>query len=783
MAPSMDERVHLFGIRHHGPGSARSLERALQALDPAIVLIEGPPEADAVLALAAGGKMTPPVAILTYAEHDASLASFFPFAEFSPEWRAILWAHKNARPARFIDLPAAHRLADMEAFRLPDDNDDNEAEAKEIEDPPIEDEEPETIDEEAVAETVLHDDPMTLLALAAGYTDSEAWWNAFVEERADGHAIFDDIAEAMSALREAPELGGDANSARAETETRREAHMRLKIREALKQTDGPIAVVTGAWHVPALKHSVPISEDKAHLRGLPKVKVQATWVPWTDTRLATISGYGAGVISPGWYMNLWHELNREAEDGIDVTALAARWQGKVARLLRDEGQVTSTASVIEAARLAKSLAALRNRSVPGLPEMQDATLAVLCHGEAAPVRLVHDRLVLGTAVGEIDADLPQTPLQADLTRLQKKLRLKPEALEQEISLDLRSDAGLAKSVLLNRLNLINIPWGTQVDPGGSRGTFRERWRLVWEPEFSVRLVEAMIWGTTVETAAGGAALEKARQAEQISHLSDIVQACLMADLPEAAEHCISRLQAEAAETSETGPLMDAVPPLVGLLRYGTARRIPVEALTLLVKTVAAEVNAGLVYGCRQLDEAAARAMAERLDVYDRAMALFEDDPLTEGWQQALARIAGDELAAPMVRGSAVKRLYDRKIFDSETTGNHMSLALSPSVPVDASGNWLEGFLAKAGTVLLVDEALRQIMDQWIVAVAEDHFTELLPMLRRVTGSFDAMERRRLLGLLAGPKGSASESGLTGIVNIEAFETALPLLKTILEARK
>ena len=35
----------VFGIRHHGPGSARSLERALGELQPDAVLIEGPPEA------------------------------------------------------------------------------------------------------------------------------------------------------------------------------------------------------------------------------------------------------------------------------------------------------------------------------------------------------------------------------------------------------------------------------------------------------------------------------------------------------------------------------------------------------------------------------------------------------------------------------------------------------------------------------------------------------------------------------------------------------------------
>ena len=779
----MDQRVHLFGIRHHGPGSARSLERALEALEPSSVLIEGPPEADNVLQYASAASMRPPIAILTYAEHDASLAAFFPFAEFSPEWRAILWAGRNERPVRFIDLPSAHRLAGLEAEReaLPatEENEDSDGEPESgdiIEDHPVEDSEPSE-------DILLRDDPMAMLAQAAGYSDSEAWWNAFVEERAHEQAIFDDIAEAMAALREVPALAEHSDENRIETETRREAYMRLQIRQALKETDGPIAVVTGAWHVPALARPVAISEDKAVLKGLPKVKVQATWVPWTDTRLAAATGYGAGVISPGWYQHLWSELNgRAAEGRLDVTGLCARWQGKVARMLRDEGQITSTASVIEAARLASSLAALRQRTVPGLPEMQDASLAVMCHGDEAPVRLVQDRLVLGTEVGEIDADLPQIPLQADLARQQKKLRLKPEALEQEIALDLRSETGLAKSTLLNRLRLIDIPWGEQLDPGGSRGTFRERWRLVWEPEYSVRLVEALVWGTTVETAAGGTALERCDSTDRIGELAEIVQSCLMADLPGAAEKCIGRLQALAAQSSETGPLMDAVPPLVGLLRYGTARRIPEDALSLLVRTVAAEINAGLVYGCRQLDEASSRAMAGRLDAYDRAMALFEDETLTAGWQQALRRVAIDDQAAPMVRGGAVKRLYDGNVHDSEETGRLMSLALSPSVPPENAGAWLEGFLANAGTVLLIDDRLRGIMDEWLVAIAEDHFTELLPMLRRVTGGFDAMERRRLLSLLGGRQSQPAGSGIAATVDNPAFAEALPLLKIILGVR-
>ena len=41
--------IAVFGIRHHGPGSARSLRRALAGYDPDAVLIEGPADADGLV--------------------------------------------------------------------------------------------------------------------------------------------------------------------------------------------------------------------------------------------------------------------------------------------------------------------------------------------------------------------------------------------------------------------------------------------------------------------------------------------------------------------------------------------------------------------------------------------------------------------------------------------------------------------------------------------------------------------------------------------------------------
>lgn len=101
----------LLGVRHHGPGSARAVRAALAAARPRVVLIEGPPEADALIPLAADEDMRPPVALLAHAVDEPGRSAFWPLAEFSPEWVAIRWALEHDVPARFIDLPATHTLA------------------------------------------------------------------------------------------------------------------------------------------------------------------------------------------------------------------------------------------------------------------------------------------------------------------------------------------------------------------------------------------------------------------------------------------------------------------------------------------------------------------------------------------------------------------------------------------------------------------------------------------------------------------------------------------------
>src|SRR5215831_2393026 len=289
----MDERVHLFGVRHHGPGSAASLVAALDRLDPAAVLIEGPSDAADLLRFAALPGMQPPVALLLHAAEEPKLASFFPFASFSPEWRTLLWALERERPVRFIDWPAAIALA------VRKERETAEAAAAEAG--------TDEVEADADAPPSPARDPLEAIARVSGHSDGEAFWNAMVESVGGSPDVFPIIETAMRELRDAQSADGAPAGLRAADDEHREAFMRLAIAKALDDVDGAIAVVTGAWHVPALRADHRIGEDRALVRGLPKLKTAATWVPWTETRLATASGYGAGVASPGWYAHLWSQ--------------------------------------------------------------------------------------------------------------------------------------------------------------------------------------------------------------------------------------------------------------------------------------------------------------------------------------------------------------------------------------------------------------------------------------------------------------------------------------------
>ncbi|MEV6119130.1 DUF5682 family protein, partial [Streptomyces sp. NPDC052077] len=743
----------LLGVRHHGPGSARAVRAALDAARPAAVLIEGPPEADPLIPLAADPAMRPPVALLAHAVDEPGRSVFWPLAAFSPEWVALRWALDHGVPARFIDLPAAHTLARPVGDGGAGDGGAGggaEGDAPADGAPGAGGSGGRPAGESVPGPHAVRADPLAALAGAAGHDDPERWWEDVVEHRVGAAgtpegalAPFTALEEAMTALREtggADGTGEGSGDGGADgRDLVREAHMRLRLRAARREFPGTVAVVCGAWHVPALRRRTTVAADRALLKGLPRTRVELTWVPWTHRRLSRSGGYGAGIDAPGWYGHLFEAPDRPVE----------RWLTKVAGLLREEDRPVSPAHVIEAVRLAGTLAALRGRPLAGLGETTEAVRAVMCDGSDVPLALVRDRLVVGDVLGGVPEGAPAVPLQRDLDRTRRRLRLAPEARDRELDLDLREDTDAARSRLLHRLRLLGVGWGEPAAARSGTGTFREGWRLRWEPELAVRVAEAGVWGTTVLAAATARAEADAAAARDLSGVTALAERCLLAGLPDALPAVMAALADRAALDTDVGRLARALPALVRALRYGDVRGTGTEALAEVAAGLAARIFVGLPPACTALGADAAEEARRHVDAVHTAVGLLAAVPgrggLRARWHAVLRTLGARTTVPGVIRGRAVRLLLDDGALAPAEAARPMGLVLSPGTPPADAAAWIEGFVGGAGggLLLLHDERLLALVDTWLTGVPGEAFTDVLPLLRRTFSAYEPGVRRAL----------------------------------------
>ena len=163
--------MRVFCVRHHGPGSARALLAALAAFAPDCVLVEGPPDADALIPWLAHPALEPPVALLVYRPDAPQRATFYPFAVFSPEYQALRFALAQGATAGFMDLPRRYTLATNVVAAMPSAEMFNQ------------------------------------LAAAAGHDGYEPWWNEAVEQRRTAGELFAAVLEMAAELRRAAGVG------------------------------------------------------------------------------------------------------------------------------------------------------------------------------------------------------------------------------------------------------------------------------------------------------------------------------------------------------------------------------------------------------------------------------------------------------------------------------------------------------------------------------------------------------------------------------------------------
>jgi hypothetical protein len=715
--------VHILGIRHHGVGSARNVRQQLAALNPDLILVEGPPELTSVFSSVGHKEMVPPVAIMVYNIDQPSQSTFYPFAEYSPEWVAIEFANQHNIPVRAMDLPAAVSFAAR---------DQNESESKsEISPAPAR-------------------EPLAYLAEAAGFANSEAWWDHQFESPTHiDPEHFQAVMHAMEALR-----GESIPSSLDKENILREAFMRNIIRQAQNEMFQNIVVVCGAWHAPALRDTEATAKTDAKLlKEIPKnkLKIGATWIPWTNNRLSMFSGYGAGIYSPGWYEHQWRT----------ATLPETRWLTKVARTFREKDIDVSTAHVMEGYHLAQALTHLRQKSKVTLEELNEATLAVMCMGDSILLEFIREKLIVGNKLGKVPSDIPKVPLQEDFEQHLKTLRLRLSAAPKTYDLDLRKDIDLNRSIFFHRLAILEIPWVKRTS-SRTKGTFKESWVTEWFPEMII--------------------LKQANESNQVSIIAMLIQQSIPAELYESLDELLLRINDLSAVSADMVDLMAAVPPLVEVSRYGSVRKSDLGVLNTIVQQLLTKIFIGLPNAVYGLDEDNSIRMFDLMIQINQAVRLYEQKEFESQWYATVHQLIEKDGVHAIIQGCVCRLLIDAQQLSETEADTHIAYALSSTHDPHRVAGWLEGFLRGSGMILIYDQRLWNLLYNWVATLPDTTFRELLAPLRRAFSKFEFGERRQI--------GEKAKHGISQLspaqvkveenFNQELAASVLPILKQFLQ---
>lgn len=763
--------VHVFGVRHLSPGGAWHLRATLDAVRPKVVLVEAPADAVTVVADLTRSGTRPPVAILAYTDSVPVRTIVYPLATYSPEYQALVWAKENRARVEFIDLPSDIFLGlqDVELERLAKQRDKAEQETQEDADAPQEPTDPEPPADRPKSPAWRPEPERSVydrIAERAGEADYDTYWERRFEHNLSPGAYRQAAFALGEALRDEP----DPPVWRAENLVR-EAYMRRRIREVLAEGVRPeqVVAIVGAFHAPVLGPDLPAMTD-GELAKLRRRPSKLTLMPYSYFKLSSQSGYGAGNHAPAYFEMVWEQLN-----GGGLPDLPHRYLAEVVRHLRGAGTHRSTAEVIEGVRLARTLAALHDGSAPTLADLQDAAVTLVGHGERAVVSEALAHVNVGTAIGELPKGVSRTSIQEDFDRQMARLKLEKykKTVAEELTLDLRENRhvksaeaaflDLNRSTFFHRLRVLGVGFAKPLPTGQQAATWAERWKLQWEPESEIALVEAVLLGETVELATGFRFGQLLEAAAGIDAAADVVKDACQCGLARSMDQARKRLQELAAVSSDLRAIAHAAWQLSQVVRIGDVRKIDPSPLLPLVDELFVQ-GALALHGAAACDNKAAQDLVGAVDQLNWVSLNHSDRVEGELWVRQLRRLSDADDRNPLLSGYACAVLLERGLTATEDLAREVSRRLSPGIPADLGAGWFEGLSKRNRSALLARQPLWAELAGYVQSLDDDQFKRAIVFLRRAFGPFAPHQKRQVCENLAehwGVNADAAQEALQG----------------------
>jgi len=732
-----------FGIRHFSPAGAYFLRQFLDEIKPALVLIEGPADFDFLIDDIVSKKLVPPFAIMAYTKEAPIDTILYPFAEYSPEYQAILWARENNKECHFFDLESDIILG------LDKKNDDIQ-------------------EEEIISETN---------SKKSIEIDMEGFWERNLEQSED-----------MQGYRSGSALFGESLRKDTNSDDKsfirgivRESFMKRKIKEYIEKgfDTEKIVAITGAFHTSAIESLEGAMSDKEY-KELVRRESNVTLMPYSYYRLSKRTGYGAGNAAPSYYELLWQGFLNG-----DTTYHERKYLSTLAKYMREHGGIVSSAQVIEATRLARELAIIRGGSVPTLEDLKDASITCMGGGSFGDMAMGFAETDIGKKIGSVPQDAMQTSIQSDFTSKLKQLKLEKykELVATPLQLDLRENLrvkskesaflDLNRSFFLYRLVVLGIDFAQIKRSNQDNATWAENWILQWTPEAEIQIVESVLKGDTIADAVAFVLSERLLEATKISEIAEVIEAAFNCGLPKIVEGAKRSLDEMANGTISIHDIAGTVSKLSNMISFGDIRKLDREPLVPIVKRLCIRAALMLV-GESTCDDIAAATLADDIQKIHNVFMLqdFLDESL---WIDKLMELSNRDDLNTKISGLATAILLDVGKIDELTLRKEVSRRLSIGMPAELGANWFAGLSMRNHYALIGRLTLWESLSEYLDTLDEEEFRRSAVFLRRAFVEYSAKEKDMIAENL-GEIWGLNAQAVSEIINSEIKEVDTEILE-------
>ncbi|MEL6177647.1 MAG: DUF5682 family protein [Myxococcota bacterium] len=739
------KRVIYLPIVHFSPACAWHVGQLIRAIRPVGVLVEGPEDATELIPFMVHPETETPFTIFSYyvdkrnvyglngilspnEEVPARLRGWWPFTDYAPELEALRAGQEVGAALEFIDVPL-HTIIDVHHARL-------------------------QRNEHMVADVHLFDSAFASALVAKQRRRSiREFWNANYE--VGGWALDEEhFRRAVLTLAWCSRAGLDPNHLEVDGTHMREAHMRYRVERFLKENpEGPVVVVTGAFHTVALPWT---AKKKAKIRKDKNLETMLT--AYSFRALANLYQLNR---KPAYLQMVWDRLSQGAAEPYNDAALTLLLE--VMRQARDEGDGVSTADSVGAYQVARNLATMRRNHEVTLEDLEDAIQMGYIKGDirlkGSTIRAASEQVLVGKRVGSVTDEVGQPPLFRDYYQRCKSNRIQVTGEFKTVRCDVHKyKAHQLKSALLHQCDYLQVPMFTDLETGSSwrhgiaRGHYRgpdlttgqdmhlitETWGIEWRQAVDDRLIALSDRGATLGQASQSMLREEA--ADATGHAAQTTRLLLKSAqmmLLDMFDELLMAVEEAIIQDTVFVHLTTALQDFTILHSYRDT--LATQGHQRLLRTVLAMFNRATLV----LPSIAGTPPEETLEALEALQTLVRIAITFDAVEldrqllvERLEELVSDPDANPGIRGAGYGILFSLGATREKVVAQELkSYLLGAPERVLQAGPFLEGLFISSKNIVMGNPRLLRAINSVLGELDWDIFKMLLPDLRRAFTQF------------------------------------------------